>query len=113
MDKKDLYILWTSGDELTAHYMVMMYATNSMLNGWWDSVTVVIWGAAAKLAAENENVQERIDLARHAGVEFSACISCAQQLGVVDDLDSMGIELIKWGPKLTDVINSEAKLLSV
>lgn len=113
MTKKDLFILWTSGDELTAHYMVLMYATNALLNGWWKNVTVVIWGASAKLAAENENVQERIELARHAGVEFSACIACARQLGVERDLDSMGIELITWGEKLTEVINSDAKLISV
>lgn len=113
MNERDLYIIWASGDELTAHYMVLMYATNSMLNGWWDSVTVIIWGASAKLAVENDNVQERIDLARHAGVEFSACVSCARQLGVAQDLDSMGIELLKWGEKLTAVINSKAKLISV
>lgn len=113
MTGKNLYILWTSGEALTAEYMVMMYATNSMLNGWWKNVTVIIWGAAAKLAAENETIQEKIDLARYAGVEFSACVSCARQLGVEQDLDSMGIELIKWGDKLTEVINSEDKLISV
>jgi hypothetical protein len=34
---KNLYILWTSADRHTALFMVLMYATNSMLRGWRDS----------------------------------------------------------------------------
>ena len=47
---KHLYILWTSGDPVTAEHMVMMYSTKARLYNWWDKVTVIIWGAAQKLA---------------------------------------------------------------
>ena len=47
-DKSKLYILWTNPDPLTAEKMVFMYAKNSRLQGWWDDVTVILWGATAK-----------------------------------------------------------------
>jgi hypothetical protein len=80
--------------------MVMMYATNSMLRHWWQDVTVIIWGATARLAAENEAIQERIKIAQRAGVRFSACVACARELGVVDALESMDIEVKPWGESL-------------
>jgi len=75
-----LFILWTNADIITSDKMVMMYATNSMLHHWWDEVTVIIWGATAKLVADNAMLQEKIKLARHAGVNFTACKACADQL---------------------------------
>lgn len=48
--------------------MVMMYATKSMLKGWWDSVTVIQWGATAKLVTENEAIQEHLKIAQNVGV---------------------------------------------
>jgi hypothetical protein len=66
-----LYILWTNADILTAEKMVMMYAANSMSQKWWDAVTVIIWGATAKLVAENDLIQAEIKTAQDAGVNFS------------------------------------------
>lgn len=48
-EPKNVHILWTNADLHTSQFMVMMYARNSMLRGWWDHVTVIIWGATAKL----------------------------------------------------------------
>lgn len=113
MEKKHLHILWTNADLLTSEKMVMMYATNARKKGWWDEVTVIIWGATAKLVAENEMIQELIKIAQEQGVKFSACLACAEQLGVVPQLEKQDIELIYWGQGLTDLIMSDAKLLSV
>ena len=57
-NKKHLHILWTNADQITFQAMVAMYSKNSLLRGWWDDVTVMIWGARAKLTAENPSVQE-------------------------------------------------------
>lgn len=112
-EQKKLHILWTNADPETAQFMVMMYATNSMLRQWWDEVTVIIWGATARLAAENEDIRERIRIAQHAGVAFSACIACAEQLGAVDALKALGVEVIPWGQPLTKLIQSGAPLITV
>ena len=111
--EKHLHILWTNADIETSVYMVMMYAKNSMLRKWWDRVTVIIWGKTARLAAEDRMMQEQIKLAQLSGVEFSACISCASQLGVEEKLRELGIEVIPWGAPLTELLQSGAPLLTV
>jgi hypothetical protein len=113
MNGEKLFILWTNADELTAEKMVMMYATNSMLNSWWDEVTVIIWGATAKLAAENETIRLKMRLAQQAGVRFSACKACTDQLGVSDNLAALGVEIKYWGTGLTDILKGGEKLLTV
>lgn len=113
MDKEHLHILWTNADPAAFDKMVLMYAVNSLVRGWWKRVTVIIWGATAKLAADNPAVAEGIQLAREAGVEFSACVSCARELGVEDALTAANLELIPWGPPLTELIKAGAPLLTV
>jgi hypothetical protein len=108
-----LYILWTNADMLTSEKMVMMYATNSMLSKWWDEVTVIIWGATAKLVAENETIQTRIKMAQQAGVKFSACKACADQLGVSGKIAALDIETLYWGEGLTEILKNGDKLLTI
>jgi hypothetical protein len=112
-NEKSLNILWTNADVDTSVHMVMMYATNSMLNGWWESVTVIIWGATARLAAENALVQEKIKIAMHAGVKFSACRACALNLGVLEALEAQGLEVKFWGEPLTELLTEGGKLLTI
>ncbi|MCL2493805.1 MAG: DsrE family protein [Clostridiales bacterium] len=112
-DSNTLHILWTNDNMDTSRFMLMMYSTNSMLRGFWDNVTVIIWGATAKLVSENEAIQEYLKIAQHAGVRFSACISCARQLGVAEALEALDIEVIPWGPPLTEIIKNGAPLITV
>ena len=108
-----LFILWTNADVLTSDKMVMMYATNSMLSHWWEEVTVIIWGATAKLVAENEMIQEKIKIASHAGVHFSVCKACADQLGVTDEIIRLGLEVVYWGGGLTDILKGNDRLITI
>ncbi len=110
---RHLHILWTNGDPVTAEHMVMMYATNSLLNDWWDKVTVILWGTPQKLVLENAAVRFEMDNARDVGVEFSACLSCARNLGTTEGLEQMGVEVIRWGQKLTELMQSGRHVLTV
>jgi hypothetical protein len=114
MEKKDhLYILWTNGDPITAEKMVFMYGINSLLKGWWEKVTLVIWGTPAKLAAENTEIQKKIKAALDAGVHVTACKACADQLGVTEALENMNVEVIYWGEPLTKILKSGETLLTI
>jgi hypothetical protein len=113
MDKNHLYILWTNDNPLTAENMVMMYATNAMKRKWWEQVTVIIWGATAKLAAENDILRHLIQEGIQNGVEFSACKACAQNLGVEKQLLELGIEVKFWGEPLTNLIKGSEPLITV
>jgi hypothetical protein len=113
MEHNHLYILWTNADPVTSEHMVMMYATNAMLNHWWEKVTVIIWGATSKLICENEALQLKMTLAKQAGVEFTACLSCAINLGTLEKLEEMGLEVKRWGKPLTELIKADEKILTV
>lgn len=112
MEEK-LYILWTNADPITSQKMVLMYATNSLLKSWWKEVTVILWGAPAKLAAENAAIQEGIKIAAQAGVKFSACKACADQLQVTEKLLDLGLEVTYWGEGLTELLKGNQKLITI
>ena len=113
MKDNHLYVLWTNADPLTAEKMVFMYTINSLKKGWWNEITLIIWGATAKLAGENLSVQEKIREALEQGVEISACKACADQLGYTEILEQMGIEVKYWGEALTGLIKDEEHLITI
>lgn len=112
-DKKHLYVLWTNDNLITAEKMVFMYTINSLIHGWWEKVTLIVWGATTKLVSENKDIQQKIKEALDAGVHITACKACADQLKVSDKLEELGIEVIYWGTPLTDILKEDEKLLTI
>lgn len=88
-----LTILWTNADPTTAELMVFMYAEAAITRGWWDGVKIIVWGATAKLVAENKHIQEKLLDIKSKGVEVGFCIACATELGIVDEIEALGFEL--------------------
>ena len=113
MNKTHLYVLWTNDNTVTAEKMVFMYTVNSLTHGWWEKVTLIIWGATAKLVSEDANIQEKIKEALDAGVHITACKACADQLGVTETLEKLGIEVKYWGLPLTEILKSNEHLLTI
>ena len=93
--------------------MVFKYCINSLLKGWWENATLIIWGASTKLVSEDKNIQEKIKEALGAGVHITACKACADQLGVTEILEGMNIEVKYWGQPLTEILKNEGKLLTI
>ena len=112
-DTKNLYILWTNDNPVTAEKMVFMYGINSLLRGWWDTVTIIVWGAPAQLVSENVLIQEKVREALDAGVHVTACKACADQLGVTEQLEGQGIEVTYWGAPLTEILSTGERLLTI
>jgi hypothetical protein len=112
-EKTTLYILWTNDNLITSEKMVFMYGINSKRFGWWENVTLVIWGATAKLAAENERIQELIAEAREHEVYVTACKACADQIGVTEALEAQGIDVEYLGIALTNVLKNDEKLITI
>jgi len=108
-----LYILWTNDNPVTAEKMVFMYAINSLKNAWWEKVTLILWGATAKLVSEDKDIQKKIEEALDVGVHITACKACADQLGVTEALEQLNIEVKYWGSPLTEILKTEKKLLTV
>jgi len=111
--KTHLYVLWTNDNQITAEKMVFMYTINSLIHGWWEEVTLIIWGATAQLVSENASIQKKIKEALDAGVHVTACKACADQLGVTQTLESSGIEVKYWGVPLTEILSNDEMLLTL
>ncbi|MBW2594323.1 MAG: DsrE family protein [Deltaproteobacteria bacterium] len=112
-ENKHLYVLWTNDNPITAEKMVFMYTINSLVNGWWEKITIIIWGAPVKLVSEDATMQEKIKEALDAGIHITACKACADQLGVTEILEKQNIEVKYWGVPLTEILTENQKLLTV
>lgn len=110
---KKLVVLWTSGEKITAMNMVLLYCLNSRLKGWWDEVTLLVWGASTGLLAEDDEVQMCLRTLQEAGVEIIACKKCAENLGAAEKLENLGVKVFYTGQYLTEKIQSGHKILSV
>lgn len=108
-----LTVIWTSRDKEVALNMGFMYAKNSKLKGWWDTVDFVIWGPSDMLVIEDEDIQEEIKILQNIGVNVKACIACAMRYGVVKQLQDLGIEVIPMGQPLTDDLKGGGAVITV
>ncbi len=113
MQKTHLYVLWTNDNPVTAEKMVFMYTINSLVHGWWEKVTLIVWGATTKLVGENADIQKKIKEALDAGVYITACKACADQLGVTETLKQLGVEVKYWGMPLTEILKNNEHLLTI
>jgi len=112
-EPKHLYILWTNDNVITAEKMVFMYGINSKKREWWEKVTIILWGAPVLLACNDTTIQEKIEEAQLEGVHITACRACAEQLGVAEKLEEMGVEVIYWGSPLTKLLKNDETLLTI
>jgi len=113
MQKTHLYVLWTNDNLITAEKMVFMYTINALIHGWWEKVTLIVWGAPAKLVSEHADIQNKIKEALEAGVHVTACKACADQLGVTETLKQLGIEVKYWGMPLTEILKNGEHLVTI
>jgi len=113
MEKTHLHVLWTNADPITAEKMIFMYTVNALKHGWWEMVTLIVWGAPAKLVSQDAAIQKMVKKALAAGVHVTACKACCDQLGVTDAVEAQGIEVKYWGQPLTELLKGGAHLLTI
>ncbi|MDR0348543.1 MAG: DsrE family protein [Tannerella sp.] len=106
-------ILWTTGDKITALNMLAIYVLNAKRRGWWQEIHVIIWGASAKLVAEDTQVQTEVLEMIHSGIRVEACKDCSDACGVTDKLERLGVNVKFMGPPLTDCIKAGEPVLTI
>ncbi|MEL7586041.1 MAG: DsrE family protein [Prolixibacteraceae bacterium] len=105
-------IIWTSNDPEVAEKVCFMYAQNAKKQGWFDEVTLVIWGPSIRLLAENDDLKADIAKMMDMGIAIEASLSCAQLYGVGPDLAELDIDVKPMGVPLTGYIKEGWKILS-
>jgi len=107
-----LFVLWSSGDREVAKKMVFMYTLNAKLKGWWNDISLIVWGPSAKLISEDKGLQAGIKKIKEAGVELMACKACSDIYGVSDSLEALGIEVKYMGEPLTQLLKGNDKIIT-
>jgi hypothetical protein len=110
---EQLVVLWASQDREIALKMLFMYTQNAKLQGWWEKVTLIVWGPSAQLLTTDTELQDRIARMKKAGVRLMACKACSDQYGVSDQLTAMGIEVLHIGETFTRLLKAGVKLITL
>ena len=111
--KKELLVNWTTDNFDTAMHMVLLYTYNAKKLGWFNEITLLVWGASQKLLTSNAQIQEQIKMMETVGVRVIACKKCAQDQGVEDELSACGVEVFYTGEVLTPWLLEKKPFLSV
>lgn len=112
-DQDHLVILWTSGDREVALKMLFMYTLNAKKNQWWNEITLIVWGPSAKLLSGDTELQEHMARIMENGVEVRACKGCADQYGVSEQLEELGITVLYIGKEFTDYMKAGLQILTI
>jgi hypothetical protein len=112
-NKDQLVVLWTSGDREVALKMLFMYTYNAKKNGWWKDITLIVWGPSAKLLSEDSELQEYMNRIMDSGVDVRACKGCADEYGVSEKLEDLGITVLYIGKEFTDYMKSGYQILTI
>ncbi len=104
MNEKKLAIVWISVDKRAAIDMALLYARDSLLNGWWKQVELILWGPSVQAAAESQDVQGELEILQNLGVPIRVCMACAVRYGVARQLTDMGYEVKGMGEHLTELL---------
>jgi hypothetical protein len=107
-----LAVLWTSGDPDVAHRVCFMYTEAAARGGWFDQISLIVWGPSARLLAGDKDLQAKVKNMQDAGVQVRACVVCAESYGVSETLRDLGISVEPMGKPLTEMLQSDWNVLT-
>ena len=107
-----LAVVWTSGDPDVAHRMALMYTHAAKSAGWFGEVRLVVWGPSARLLAGDKDLQAKVQEMLADGVDVDACVVCAESYGVADRLRELGLDVLPMGAPLSDMLQSDWKVIT-
>jgi len=107
-----LAVLWSSGDADVAHKVCFMYTHAARKAKWFDNVLLIVWGPSSRLLAGDKELQAKVKAMMDSGVVVEACVACANMYGVSDKLRELGIEVKPMGKPLSEMLQSDWKMLT-
>jgi len=110
--KNELMIVWTTDNMDTVENMICLYALNAKKKGFFDEVTLLVWGASQRLLSEDESIKAKVKEMIEAGVKVVACKKCSENMGIEENLQSCGVDVFYTGELLTDWAKSGKPLMT-
>lgn len=99
-----LMVVWTSGDPDVADKVCLMYTHAARAYGWFDEVTLVVWGPSQRLLVGDPTIQAKVKAMQEDGIVVQACVACAKKLELVESLEGLGIDVKGMGVPLTEAL---------
>ena len=72
----------------------LLYPFNAATKGLMEEVKIIFFGPSEKLAATDQQVQDRIKEAMSAGIQVVACKHCSDGFGVTETLEALGLDVV-------------------
>ena len=110
--KNHLVVIWSSGDRDVALKAAFMYAYNSKRHGWWENVTLIVWGPSATLLEKDEDLRAYVKKMKEGGVALEACKACSDMYGCSETLEKLGIDVKYMGAPLTDYLKDGSRVIT-
>ncbi len=103
-EPNSLVVVWTSGDPDVAHRMALMYTHAAKRAGWFEHVTLIIWGPSQRRLMGDKDLKAKITEMKADGVVVEACIACARTYGLVEGLKELGLPVFGQGEPLSKAL---------
>jgi hypothetical protein len=99
-----LMVVWTSADPDVADKMCLMYTHAAKKYGWFAEVRLVVWGPSQRLLVGDPALQAKVKAMQEDGIILEACVACARELELVEELEALGLEVRGMGVPLTEAL---------
>lgn len=57
--KNELLIVWSTDNKETILNLICLYAHNAKIKGWFDEVTILVWGASQQVLCEDFEIKKK------------------------------------------------------
>jgi len=106
--KKDrLAVIWLSADKRAAADMAFLYIRTSLLNRWWKSCELILWGPSVDSTASDDDIQTELLMLKNIGAEIKVCEACALRYGVSAKLKQLGFSVEGMSEHLTELLQDD------
>lgn len=113
MQMKKLIILWTSVSEDNFFNMITPFVLSSQREEWFKEVVVVVWGGSVQTIAKTPAIKTELGIFVDEGIRVKCCLQCANQYGIMSDLEKLGVDVVKMSPVFKDYLLEGARVVSV
>lgn len=106
--KENLLIVISTANKNSIMKFPLLYGGVSLPRDYWKRVHVMFWGDSICVASSDIDIRKKVLDMQKDGVEFSSCIVCAQEYGVEENLESIGIVCNHTGELLTEALKNDS-----
>ncbi len=97
-----VFVVLASQDREVLLEVGFTYPFNAALNGWMEDVKIILFGPSERLVLNDAEVQARLKETLASGVHVMACKWCSDRMGISENLEALGIEVLYVGPVISE-----------